>query len=130
MAERSKAAVLKTVYVRAYWGSNPYPSAKIKESSLYLVPFIFSKRWVRTQAWCSHVVFKTVRACGLQKIDKFLANRLCERILGFGLSPLNRNKSCSLLCAKTCHWQLFNAVAPILPPLVYNPNTHVRVVFY
>ena len=28
MAERSKAAVLKTVDVKASWGSNPYLSAK------------------------------------------------------------------------------------------------------
>ena len=30
MAERSKAAVLKTVDVKASWGSNPYLSAKRK----------------------------------------------------------------------------------------------------
>ena len=30
MAERSKAAVLKTVEVKASWGSNPYLSAKRK----------------------------------------------------------------------------------------------------
>ena len=32
MAERSKAAVLKTVDVKASWGSNPYLSAKCKQS--------------------------------------------------------------------------------------------------
>ena len=31
MAERSNAAVLKTVDVRASWGSNPYSSAKGKK---------------------------------------------------------------------------------------------------
>lgn len=31
MAERSKAAVLKTVDLKGSWGSNPYPSAKGKK---------------------------------------------------------------------------------------------------
>ena len=30
MAERSKAAVLKTVEVKASWGSNPYLSARVR----------------------------------------------------------------------------------------------------
>ncbi len=33
MAERSKAAVLKTVDLKGSWGSNPYLSAKIRQVS-------------------------------------------------------------------------------------------------
>ena len=40
MAERSKAAVLKTVDVRASWGSNPYSSAK---DSGQMLTFLFSR---------------------------------------------------------------------------------------
>ena len=50
MAERSKAAVLKTVDVKASWGSNPYPSANkglIRKSiaiGLFLWEVFFYKR--------------------------------------------------------------------------------------
>ncbi len=41
MAERSKAAVLKTVDLKGSWGSNPYLSAKIRQASqMRLVVFI------------------------------------------------------------------------------------------
>ena len=47
MAERSNAAVLKTVEVKASGGSNPSPSAKNKGRS---APFIFGVSKVRTTA--------------------------------------------------------------------------------
>ena len=56
MAERSKAAVLKTVEVKASWGSNPYLSAKSKKYELWK----FAK--VRIFSWsCYGVVLKYTR---------------------------------------------------------------------
>ena len=75
MAERSIAAVLKTVEVKASGGSNPSPSAKNKGRS---APFIFGVSRVRTTAAAkigeSGVVLPAVGsrfavACGCEAIE-------------------------------------------------------------
>ena len=75
MAERSNAAVLKTVEVKASGGSNPSPSAKNKGRS---APFIFGVSKVRTTAAeenrdcgivLSAVGSRFAAACGCEAIE-------------------------------------------------------------
>ena len=95
MAERSIAAVLKTVEVKASGGSNPSPSAKNKGRA---APFIFGASRVRTTAAAksgeSDIVLSAVgsrfaAACGCEAIEPLEKEGMTQTLCGEDhLSPL------------------------------------------
>ena len=69
MAERSKAAVLKTVVVRATWGSNPYLSAIKMHKALCLVFFYAKGLGIAPQKVFNFGVFKTARSVEFTSLE-------------------------------------------------------------
>ena len=69
MAERSIAAVLKTVEPRGSWGSNPYFSAKIIKAKHVAWLFLFLER--QKQAFVSEVETKKaiIRSASAERIS-------------------------------------------------------------
>ena len=83
MAERSKAAVLKTVEVRASWGSNPYLRATVNGATPFFFVFKTAGGRVHTSnaklSYINHVKYLSI----IYTTSTCESNRLRASFLGF-----------------------------------------------